>query len=215
MCRVPKTARSRARSDWWYAARSGADRRAGPGGSWFHVKQGIARAPAHDPRSGRREVRWTKGRSLLSGGSSPVPESRATRGRPSTACVAACRRRRTWTARRVNAAGVTPSIWLAWPMVRGWMASSFCRLSEQAGQRRIVQIIGQCEALVAPIGGNVRRLPGQVDRILGIGLDLFRDARLQGRSSGQIRTRRATIVPDTTAARRPFARRPSFFRVRP
>ena len=69
-----------------------------------------------------------------------------------------------------------PSIRPAWPMVRGRIVSSFCRTSiDSAVIGRIVEIFRQLQAFVAPVGRDIGGLAVEIDRVLGVDLDLPRN----------------------------------------
>ena len=75
-----------------------------------------------------------------------------------------------------KAAGVTPSIRPAWPMVRGRCVSSLWRTSfDRPGSARIIDIVGENEAFVASIGFDVSSLATQIDVVLGVDFELLGD----------------------------------------
>ena len=47
----------------------------------------------------------------------------------------------------------------------------------QSRQRRVIEIVRQCETFIAPIRRDIRRLARQIDIVLGIDLDLLGDFR--------------------------------------
>ena len=86
----------------------------------------------------------------------------------------------TCATRSVSAAGVMPSILLAWPMVRGRMVQQL--LSDFVGksaQRCVIEIVRQRETFIAPIARNIRRLAREIDVVLGIDFDLLGNFRRQ------------------------------------
>ena len=164
----------------------------------FHVKQGPARAPARDRSAARSEPsRRSRCRAA------PIGSG----GRTALAAAADVRRPAS-----VSAAGVMPSMRPAWPMVRGRMRLQLLPdFVGQARQRRVVELVGQLEAFVAPIGCDVGGLAVQIDGVFGVDLELLRRSSARARAScGQIR---ATLGQcrgsDRTAARRRVRRWPS------
>ena len=148
-----------------------AARRSGPAGRVFHVKQ--ASAPGRG-RDRRRDRAVTASRSRRG----PARGRRGGDGRPAS----------------VSAAGVTPSMPAglaegARPLARRASASS--RWTGR-GPGVIVEIVGQHQALVAPERRDVLRLAVEIDRVLGVDLELGRDRR---RELGRTAARSASARP--------------------
>ena len=78
-----------------------------------------------------------------------------------------------------------PSIWLAWPMVRGRLAlellAGFVRKPVQRG---VIEVVRQFDRLVAAVRRNVGGLPIKIDRVLGVDFELFGDFGVKGQKLG-------------------------------
>ena len=155
-----------------------------PAAPMFHVKQASELQRAR--LVGLRSQRLTRGRSRF---------KRVLAGLP--------RPRRTCATSSVSAAGVTPSILAAWPMVRGLLRDQLLPdLVRQARQRRVIEVVRQREAFVAPIRRDVGGLAREIDLVFGVDLDLLGDLRRATRRSAARSARdRPCRCPDTTGAR--------------
>ncbi len=67
-------------------------------------------------------------------------------------------------------------------------------LVRKPGQHRIIEIVGQNEAFVAPIGFHIGGLPAQIDVVFCVDLELLGDLGLEFANSGQIRDRSDTVM---------------------
>ena len=142
-----------------------ADRRRSRSAPLFHVKQERASAPSRRSSLRRLRLRSRTRRALAAARAGLMLTPRPWR-RPRRSARRAC------AAITASAAGVTPSIRPAWPRLRGRTAENFCRISrDRPGSSGVVDVLRQQQRVVAPIARDVLRLPFDIDRVFGVGLE--------------------------------------------